>query len=192
VVLVKICNNSLVFKIPDLNRCLGGSTEPVSGGREDQRVDDISGIHGVKVLAFVEVPETGGTVLAAGSAERAVGGNGDGVNVAAVSDQVGSQLAVGEVPYLNEFIPSTRYDNGISSIRGESNGGDPFGVSLLFDGVLALTEGVPELNGLITRSGYDLSVISRECNGKNVLGVSDESSGGGSKVEVPESEGGIP
>ena len=52
------------------------------------------------MLAVVEVPKHGFGVLAAGGAEGAVGGHGDGVQVATVSDVVGLELAVGQVPYL--------------------------------------------------------------------------------------------
>ena len=57
-------------------------------------------IQGVQVLAVIQVPEHGLGVLAAGSAEGAVGGHGDGVQVAGVTNVVGLQLAVGQVPDL--------------------------------------------------------------------------------------------
>ena len=60
------------------------------------------------MLAVVEVPKHGFGVLAAGGAEGAVGGHGDGVQVATVSDVVGLELAVGQVPYLEN-----RYRNVI-------------------------------------------------------------------------------
>jgi len=107
-----------------------------------------------------------------------------------VADEVGSELAVGEVPDFDHSIPSSGDDDGV--LRGESDAADPFGVSLILDGVLAFTEGVPQLDGLVSRSRDDLSVISGESNAQNVLGVSDESSGGGTSVEVPESEGSVP
>ena len=43
-------------------------------------------------------------VLAAGSAEGAVGRHGDGVKVAGVTDMVGLQLAVGQVPDLDQAM----------------------------------------------------------------------------------------
>jgi len=65
-------------------------------------------------------------------------------------------------------------------------------VALLFDCVLALSKSVPELDALVTRSRDDLSVISRESNRQDILGVTNESSCGGSKVQIPETEGGVP
>ena len=52
------------------------------------------------MLPVVEVPEHCLAVLAAAGAQGAVGGEGDGVEVAGVADVVGLQLAVGQVPNL--------------------------------------------------------------------------------------------
>eukprot|EP00967_Tisochrysis_lutea_P116365 scaffold187307_cov26-Tisochrysis_lutea.AAC.2 len=80
--------------------------EPVAVGREDHRVDDIARDKRVQVLALVEIPEHGGAVLTAGCAERAIGRDSDSVEVAGVADKVGAQLAIGEVPYLDELVPT--------------------------------------------------------------------------------------
>ena len=63
-------------------------------------MDLVVGVEGVQVLGLVEIPEHGGTVLAAGSAQRAIGGDGDGVDVSGVADVVGLQLAGRELPNL--------------------------------------------------------------------------------------------
>lgn len=191
-VLVEIGDDGLGNQIPDLNSLLGGSAQPVSVGGEGESVDDVSGIEGVQVLALVEVPELGSSVLATRSAERTIRGNSDSVDVVRVSSEVGAELAVGQVPDLDLLVPATGDNQRIGGVGGETNTADPFGVTLVFDGVLALTEGVPETDGLVARSRDDLSVVSGESNAQNVLGVSDESLGGGSRVEVPETEGVIP
>ena len=54
------------------------------------------------MLAVVQVPEHGLTVLATTGAQAAVGGHGDGVQVSTVAHVVGLQLAVRQVPYLKE------------------------------------------------------------------------------------------
>lgn len=54
----------------------------------------------VQVLGLVKIPEHGGSVLATGGAERAIGGDGDGVDVASVADVVGLDAARGEFPNL--------------------------------------------------------------------------------------------
>jgi hypothetical protein len=64
-------------------------------------VDLVAGAQRVQVLRLVEIPEHRGTVLATGSAERSVGGDGDGVDVAGVADVVGLELAGGEFPNLH-------------------------------------------------------------------------------------------
>lgn len=64
-------------------------------------MDLIAGVQRVQVLGLVEVPQHGGTVLAAGGAERTVGGDGDGVDVAGVTDVVGLQAAGSELPDLD-------------------------------------------------------------------------------------------
>jgi hypothetical protein len=63
---------------------------------------------------------------------------------------------------------------------------------LLLDGVLALAERVPQLDGLVARAGDDLAVVHGEGHGEDILGVADEAAGGGTGVEVPEAEGAVP
>ena len=65
-------------------------------------MDLVVGVQGVEVLGLVKVPEHRGAVLAAGGAEGAVGGDGDGVDVAGVTDVVGLELAGGELPNLGK------------------------------------------------------------------------------------------
>jgi len=107
-----------------------------------------------------------------------------------MSVQVGSKLAVSQVPDLDHSIPSSGDDDGV--LRRESNAADPLGVSLILDGVLALSESVPELDGLVSRSRNDLSVVRRESNAQDILGVSNESSSGDSSVEIPKSKSSVP
>ena len=52
------------------------------------------------MLALVEVPKHGDAVASTGSAEGAIGGDSDGVDVTGVSDVVGAKLALGELPDL--------------------------------------------------------------------------------------------
>lgn len=78
-------------------------------------MDLIAGVERVEVLGLVEVPEHGGTVLAAGGAERTVRGDGDGVDVAGVTDVVGLETAGSELPNLFMslvFFPSAVFAHG--------------------------------------------------------------------------------
>lgn len=52
------------------------------------------------MLRLVQIPEHGDAVLATGGTERAIGGDGDGVDVAGVSNVVGLDAAGGEFPNL--------------------------------------------------------------------------------------------
>lgn len=65
-------------------------------------MDLVAGVEGVEVLGLVEIPEHGGSILSTGSTERAVGGDGDGVDVTGVTDVVGLDAAGSEFPDLEE------------------------------------------------------------------------------------------
>ena len=101
---------SLALKVEDLDAGGGGSAQPVAVGGEDEGVDNVTGLEGVEVLALVEVPEHGDTVLAAGSSERTVGRDGDGVDVAGVAVVVGLELELLELPDLLRYVRHVRQD----------------------------------------------------------------------------------
>ena len=63
-------------------------------------MDFITGGQRVEVFGFVQVPKHGGAVFAAGRTEGAVGRNGDGIDVADVSDVIGLDSAGGKFPDL--------------------------------------------------------------------------------------------
>lgn len=65
-------------------------------------------------------------------------------------------------------------------------------MTVVGDVELALAEGVPELDGAVTRTGDDLAVVGGEGDGENVGGVADEAASGGAGVQVPETEGLVP
>lgn len=94
--------------------------------------------------------------------------------------------------YLDELVPSGRDDDRVLWVGAETNARHPVGVSLLGDGELAITESVPELDGAVAGTGDDLSVVGRKGDGENIIGVSNEASGGGSGREFPETESLIP
>lgn len=48
---------------PDLDAGASGSTQPVAVGAEAEGIDGVTAVQGVKVLAFVQVPQHGLTVL---------------------------------------------------------------------------------------------------------------------------------
>lgn len=65
-------------------------------------------------------------------------------------------------------------------------------MSLLGDGELAVSKGVPELDGPIAGSRDDLPVVGGEGNGEDVIGVSNKSAGGGTGGQLPEAESLVP
>jgi len=63
-------------------------------------VDLVTGGERVQVLGLVQVPEHGGSVLTTGSAEGAIGGDGNGVDITGVADVVGLDAARSQFPNL--------------------------------------------------------------------------------------------
>lgn len=98
---LELINLALLLEVEDGDGAAGGSTQPVAVGGEDEGVDLIAGVQGVEVLGLIQVPEHGGTVLATGGAEGSIGRDGDGVDVAGVTDVVGLQAAGSELPNLD-------------------------------------------------------------------------------------------
>merc|ERR1712227_827408 len=99
----QLVDDDFAFQIPDFDGGASGSAEPISVGREGESVDSVASVEGVKMFSLVEIPEHRLAVFAAGSAEGAVRRNGDRVQVTGVPDVVRLQLAVGQIPNLDEF-----------------------------------------------------------------------------------------
>ena len=97
---LQLVDLALLLQVEDDNAAARGGAQPVAVGGKDQGVDFITCGQGVQVLGFVQVPQHGGSVFAPGGAERAVGGDGDGVYVTGVADVVGLEAARGEFPNL--------------------------------------------------------------------------------------------
>jgi hypothetical protein len=188
----KFINKRLGLEIPDLDTVLGSSTEPVTVRREGKSMDERSSFKRVKMLGIVKIPEHDNTVLTSGSTERTIGRDGDSVNVTVVTNEVGTELHLGKIPNLNKLIPTTGNDERVSRVRRETNTRNPFRVTIFSDVILALTEGVPELDGLITRTRNNLTVVSRERDRQDIVGVTNETTSGSTVVQIPETESVIP
>ena len=104
---LELVNLVLLLQVEDDDARGGGGAQPVAVGREDKSVDFVAGGQRVEVLGLVQVPEHGGSVLASGRAERAIGGDGDGVDVAGVTDVVGLEAAGSEFPDLVLLVSET-------------------------------------------------------------------------------------
>merc|ERR1719385_88810 len=109
----------LALQVPDLDGGAGRGAQPVPVGGEAEAVDGVPVVQGVQVLPVIQVPQHGLSVLAARGAEGSVGGHGDGVQVAGVPDVLGLQLAVGQVPNLDVFVPAGRDNDGVLVVGGE-------------------------------------------------------------------------
>ena len=96
------------------------------------------------------------------------------------------------VAYLDELVPTGGDNHGVGGVGAEADARNPLGVTLVGDGVLAVTKGVPELDAAVARSGNDLAVVGGERDGEDIVGVSDETAGGLAGGELPEAESLIP
>lgn len=65
-------------------------------------------------------------------------------------------------------------------------------MALIGDGVLAVTEGVPELDGAVAGAGDNLAVVRREGDGKDVVGMAHKAAGGGTRGKLPETQSLVP
>ena len=65
-------------------------------------------------------------------------------------------------------------------------------MALILDGVLALSQGVPQLDSLVSAGGHDLPVVSGERHGEDVLGVVLEPAGRLAGAQVPQAETLVP
>jgi len=114
-----------------------------------------------------------------------------------VSNKVVSELTVGQVPDLYKLVPSATDNERDRLGRRESDARNPHVVALALgivsaDGVLAFSKGVPQTDGSITRTGNDLTVVNGKGYGKDVLLMSNKSSGGLSGSDVPQSKFTVP
>ena len=139
------------------------------------------------------MPKQSLAVLATGGAQRTVGRNGDGVQIPIVAVMVVLQLAVGQIPYLDGTIPAAGHDDGIGVIGRETHAGHPIGVTIFLNGELALSQSVPQLDGLVARAGDNLTIVSGEGNGEDiVLGVTYETAHDLASGQIPQAQSLVP
>ena len=189
----QLIDDALALQVPNFDAGLRGGTQPVPVRTEAERVDDVAGIQRVQPLALREIPQHGDSVLAAAGTQGAIGRNGHGVHVAGVSHQVSADLAVGQVPHLNNLVPASGHNDRVGRDRGEAHAAHPPGVRVhVLDGVLALAERVPQLDGLVAGARHDLPIVDGKRHAEHVLGVADEAPRGGTGVQVPQAQRAVP
>ena len=96
------------------------------------------------------------------------------------------------IAYLDELVPASGDNDGVLGVGAEAHTGNPLGVALVGDGVLAVTQSVPQLDGAVTGAGDDLAVVGGERNGEDIVVVADEGTGGVAGGQLPEAEGLVP
>ena len=90
-------------------------------------------------LALREIPQHGDSVLAAAGTQGAIGRNDHGIHVAGVSHQVSADLAVDQVPHLNNLVPASGHNDRVGRDRGEAHAAHPLSVRIhVLDGVFAV------------------------------------------------------
>ena len=97
---LELLHLALLLQVEDDDGAGGGGAEPVAVGREGEGMHLVAGVQGVEVLRLIQVPQHRRAVLAAGRAQRAVRGDGHGVDVARVPDVVRLNPARRKVPDL--------------------------------------------------------------------------------------------
>ena len=65
-------------------------------------------------------------------------------------------------------------------------------MGIVSEGVLALTEGVPQLDLAIATSGNDLAVVRAEGDGEDIRGVTNKGADRLTAAEVPQTQGLVP
>jgi len=189
---LQLINDALLLQVPDLDGRGCGCAEPVSVGAEAQSIDDVVGLKGVQMLALVQVPQHGATILASGGTQGTIGGYRHAVQVIIVAVVVGLQLAIGQVPHLDNLVPASRNDDGVLVVRREANAGDPFAVTVILDGILAAAKGVPQLDGIVPGARDDLPIVCREGNAQHILGVPHKLLCCHPCAQVPKTQGFVP
>lgn len=65
-------------------------------------------------------------------------------------------------------------------------------MAIFLNGVLALSKGVPKLNGLIATATNNLTIVGGERYGEHVLRVVFESAGRLADIQIPQAQGLVP
>jgi len=152
----------VIGKIEDLNASFSGGSDPLHLWVEGNLVDggvglELSGF----LLEIREIPNFDAVFFTSGGDVSTHWGNGEGVDVGFVSLEAVLDEEVG-VPDLKSSVPTSGGEEWSLLDWGVSDGADPVGVVVFFEGEFAFSNGVPELYGLVSTGGDDLSVVIRE------------------------------
>jgi len=182
----------ITVQVEDMNTVFTSSSNPLLNRVEGNLADGGTSVEdSVFFIQVIEVPDLEDIFLTTSGNVGTQRSNGEGVNVFLVSLQGVLDQEVG-LPDLESTVPTNSGEVGVLGNWGVSNTGNPVRVVVVFVGVLAVSKSVPELEGSVSTSGDDLSVIKGESDGVDFLGVTLEDSGGLTGSQIPKSEGLVP
>jgi hypothetical protein len=179
-------------EVEDLDTFFSSDNDPVEFLGEKDAVNGRVVLVRGEPFTLDNIPDHDLTVVRSGGEVGGVVNHIDRVNLGLVSHEGVHELHVGVVPDLDGLIPRGGNADGGLGLVVESNTRDGVGVSVFVNGMLAFSLDVPDFDLVVTSSSKDLSVISREGNGKDISGVSTKLDLGLSGLEVPKADGTIP
>ena len=179
-------------EVKNLDASLGTDNEPVELLGEEDDVHGGLAVGGGKELSVNEIPDHDGTVTGAGGEVGGVLDHIDGVDLSLVAGEGVHEGHVEVVPDLDALIPGGGDNDGVLLSVVELDAGNGIGVLVLVDGVSAVTLGVPHLDLVVETTGHELSIVSGDGDGEDILVVANELLDGLASGDVPEADGAVP
>ena len=102
--------------------------------------------------SLIDIPQHNVSVFTSGGEIVRSGGEVQGEDGVGVSAEGVLQSHGIRVPNLDGTIPRGGSENWVLGLWRESNTAYPVGVSVFLDGIFALSDGIPDFNGLIHAS----------------------------------------
>ena len=171
----------------------GGDGNPVVGGGESDVGHLLVHGNAEALQTGGEIPDDHVTVLTGRSAQTAVGGGNDLVHELLVTDQVVLHVHLLHIPHLHDLVVTAgNHARTLLDVGHEADAAHPIVVALLVQSVLALAQGVPQLDGAVATSREDQTVVGAHAHGEHVLGVSGHGLDRNTGLNVPETDGAIP
>ena len=153
---------------------------------------------------LVQVPKHHNSVLASRSAQSTIRADGNSVDIPSMAQVIDLELGSGslEVPDLDHLVPASTDNLRTFMIGAEADSRDPFSVpsqgsvttaSRLSNQItLAFTTSVPDLDGLITATRDDQTVIRAERGAQDISSVTDELANTLTSAQVPQAHSLVP
>lgn len=182
----------VAWEIEDLDSSFGTNDEPVHLLGEENAVDWRVSFGLGDGGSLNQVPDHGDSVFTSGGKVLSIGWDVQRVNLSLVSVEGVHERHGVVVPDLDGSVPGSRDNDWGLGVVVELDSGNPVSVSVFLNSELALSNGVPDLESLVSSSRGNLSVVWGHVDGKDISGVADKSLGGLSLLQVPESKSSVP